>query len=173
MGKDYQDIQINVKGSVNVTVTREGNEIIGKRTFDAPIQQVFNAYTTKEKFEQWFFPKGGEIQVFEFNPKAGGKNFFKITMPDAQSYTVQHYEMIEAPHKIIYRDYFADEKGHVDTKMHGMRVEIYLTSQGTHQTEVRSVSVMPSEEAAKQLMEMGVEQGMESTLDQLEELLKQ
>ncbi|MDK8175819.1 SRPBCC domain-containing protein [Staphylococcus simulans] len=94
-------------------------------------------------------------------------------MPDAQSYTVQHYEMIEAPSKIIYRDYFADEKGHVDTKMHGMRVEIYLTSQGTHQTEVRSVSVMPSEEAAKQLMEMGVEQGMESTLDQLEELLKQ
>ncbi|MDK8175820.1 SRPBCC domain-containing protein [Staphylococcus simulans] len=42
-----------------MTVTREGNEIIGKRTFDAPIQQVFNAYTTKEKFEQWFFPKGG------------------------------------------------------------------------------------------------------------------
>lgn len=56
--------------------------------------------------------------------------------------------------------------------MHGMRVEIYFTSKDNHQTEVRSVSVMPSEDAAKQLMEMGVEQGMESTLDQLEQLLK-
>lgn len=172
MGKEYQGIQFKIEGSVNVTVTREGHEIIGTRIFDASIQEVFNAYTTKEKFEQWFFPKGGEIQVFEFNPKVGGKNFFKITMPDAQSYTVQQYETIEAPHKIIYRDYFADEKGNVDTKMHGMRVEIYFTSKDNHQTEVRSVSVMPSEDAAKQLMEMGVEQGMESTLDQLEQLLK-
>ncbi|MHD0396888.1 SRPBCC family protein [Staphylococcus simulans] len=155
-----------------MTVTREGHEIIGTRTFDAPIQHVFNAYTTKEKFEQWFFPKDGDIQVFEFNPKAGGKNFFKITTPEAQSYTVQQYETIKAPYEIIYRDYFADENGHVDTHMHGMRVEIYFSTNNNNQTDVRSVSVMPSEAAAKQLMDMGVKEGMESTLDQLEELLK-
>lgn len=155
-----------------MTVTRKDNQIIGTRTFEASIQNVFNAYTTKEKFEQWFFPKGGSLKVYEFNPKPGGKNFFKIQMPDAESYTVQQYDEIEAPHKIIYHDYFADEKGNINPDMNGMRVELYLTSKGSSTTEVKSVSVMPSEEAAKQLMEMGVEQGMESTLDQLEELLK-
>lgn len=155
-----------------MTVKQEDNQIIGIRTFDASIQDVFNAYTSKDKFEQWFFPKGGSIKVFEFNPKVGGKNFFKIEMPDAESYTVMQYDEILAPHKIIYHDYFADEQGNINPDMNGMRVELYLTSKGNNQTEVKSISVLPSKAAAQQLMDMGVEQGMESTLDQLEDLLK-
>ncbi|RZH88260.1 SRPBCC domain-containing protein, partial [Staphylococcus aureus] len=53
-----------------------------------------------------------------------------------------------------------------------MKVEIYFESKDAEQTEVKSISIMPTEQSAQQLLDMGVEEGMESTLDQLEELLK-
>ncbi|MEL0537986.1 SRPBCC domain-containing protein [Staphylococcus debuckii] len=155
-----------------MTIQRDGNKIIFSRIFDARIQDVFNAYTTKSKFEQWFHPKGGTTEVYDFNPQPGGKNFFKINAPDGQSYTVMQYDEIEAPYKIIYHDYFANEKGQINPNMNGMKVEIYFNSKGQAQTEVQSVSVLPTAQAAQQLLEMGLEEGMTSTLDQLEELLK-
>ncbi|GEP79425.1 SRPBCC family protein [Staphylococcus carnosus] len=155
-----------------MAIEREGNKIIFSRVFDARIQDVFNAYTTKTKFEQWFHPKGASTEVYDFDARPGDKNFFKINAPDGQSYTVMQYDEIEAPYKIIYHDYFANEKGQINPNMNGMKVEIYFESKGDEKTEVKSISIMPTEQSAQQLLDMGVEEGMESTLDQLEELLK-
>lgn len=41
-----------------MTIKVEDNKIIFSRTIEAPIEKVFDAYTTKELFEKWFHPKG-------------------------------------------------------------------------------------------------------------------
>lgn len=56
--------------------------------------------------------------------------------------------------------------------MPGMHIVIEFEEKQPNQTTVTSTSVLPSEEAAQQALDMGVEEGMNSTLDQLEKLLK-
>ena len=49
------------------------NKIIFKRTFKAPINDVFDAYTNPSLFEQWFHPQGAKTKVYRFNIEEGGK----------------------------------------------------------------------------------------------------
>lgn len=56
--------------------------------------------------------------------------------------------------------------------MPGMHITIEFEEKQPNQTTVTSTSVLPSKEAAQQALDMGVEEGMNSTLDQLEKLLK-
>ncbi|HDB4791936.1 TPA: SRPBCC domain-containing protein, partial [Staphylococcus aureus] len=61
-----------------MTIKVEDNKIIFSRTIEAPIEKVFDAYTTKELFEKWFHPKGASTKVFRFNAVSGGDAFYAI-----------------------------------------------------------------------------------------------
>lgn len=152
-------------------IKKEKNRIIFSRTFQASIEKVFDAYTKKELFEQWFHPKGASIEVYHFNAVEGGEAFFAIRAPNMTSYTVTKYQKVDKPNHIEYLDYFANSKGEKDTSMPGMQIFMNFEEQNG-QTTVTSTSVFPTQEAAQQALDMGVEQGMDSTLDQLDKLLK-
>ena len=53
------------------------NKIIFKRTFKAPINDVFDAYTNPSLFEQWFHPQGAKTKSISFC-NAEGKAAQKI-----------------------------------------------------------------------------------------------
>ena len=48
------------------------NKIIFKRTFKAPINDVFDAYTNPSLFEQWFHPQGAKTKVYRLILKKAG-----------------------------------------------------------------------------------------------------
>lgn len=55
-------------------VTTPGErEIHVERTFDAPRERVFAAYTDPELIPQWWGPYGTTTVVKEFDPRAGGR----------------------------------------------------------------------------------------------------
>ena len=43
-----------------MSIQLKDNKIIFNRTFEAPINEVFEAYTTETLFEQWFHPQGAK-----------------------------------------------------------------------------------------------------------------
>lgn len=152
-------------------IKKEKNRIIFSRTFNAPANKVFDAYTQKELFEQWFYPEGASIEVYQFNAVEGGKAFFAIKAPDMTSYTITEYQKVQKPHRLEYLDYFATPQGEKDTSMPGMQILMdFKESNG--KTTVTSTSVFPTQDAAQQALDMGVEQGMNGTLDNLEALLE-
>ncbi|UDI77574.1 SRPBCC domain-containing protein [Staphylococcus taiwanensis] len=155
-----------------MSIQIKDNKIIFTRTFDAPIKDVFDAYTTKSLFEQWFHPQGGQTKVYRFNPVAGGDAFFAIEMPEQTSYTLTEYKRVDKPNHVEYFDFFATSQGEKDTTLPGMQIFMDFTSESEQRTSVTSTSVFPSKDAAQQALDMGVEAGMNSTLDQLEKLLK-
>ena len=59
-----------------------------------------------------------------------------------------------------------------DTSLPGMQILIDFTSESAQRTLVTSTSIFPTK-MAQQALDMGVEAGMNSTLDQLDSLLKQ
>ena len=81
-------------------IKKEKNRIIFSRTFQASIEKVFDAYTKKELFEQWFHPKGASIEVYHFNAVEGGEAFFAIQTPNKKSYKVKKYKKVYKPNNI-------------------------------------------------------------------------
>ena len=54
----------------------EGRVVRLERTFDAPIEDVWNALTTPERISRWFLPISGEYRLgghFQFEGNAGGE----------------------------------------------------------------------------------------------------
>lgn len=149
------------------------NKIIFSRTFKASINDVFDAYTNPSLFEQWFHPQGAKTKVYRFNVKEGGEAFFAIETPEQTSYTLTEYQKVDRPNYLEYLDYFATPEGQKDTRLPGMHISINFKSDNKQTTTVTSTSMFPTKEAAQQAVGMGVEVGMNSTLDQLEKLLNE
>ena len=149
------------------------NKIIFSRTFKASINDVFDAYTNPSLFEQWFHPQGAKTKVYRFNVKEGGEAFFAIETPEQTSYTLTEYQKVDRPNYLEYLDYFATPEGQKDTRLPGMHISINFKSDNKQTTTVTSTSMFPTKEAAQQAVDMGVEVGMNSTLDQLEKLLNE
>lgn len=154
-----------------MSIEINGNQIIFERIFNAKRENVFKAYTDKTLFEQWFHPEGAETEVYQFNPVKGGKSHFAIKTPNQTSYTLTEYLNVQSPSYIEYLDYFATENGEKDTRFPGMKIYLNFEAIDAQHTKVSSTSVFPTNEAAQQAINMGVEDGMNSTLDQLENLL--
>ena len=152
-----------------MTIEKKKNKIIFTRTFSAPINKVFDAYTKRELFEQWFHPQDASVTVYDFNATKGGSAFYAIQAPQMISYTIAEYLQVDAPYYIEYLDYFATSK---DTSMPGMHITLNF-EEVKGKTTVTSTSTFPTESAAQQAIDMGVETGMNSTLNQLEKLLNQ
>ena len=54
----------------------EGKQIRLRRTYDAPIDEVWNALTTPERINRWFLPISGDYRVggrYQFEGNAGGE----------------------------------------------------------------------------------------------------
>lgn len=87
------------------------NKIIFKRTFKAPINDVFDAYTNPSLFERWFHPQGAKTKVYRFNTEEGGEAFFAIETSEQTSYTLTEYRKVDRPKYLEYFDYFATPEG--------------------------------------------------------------
>ena len=58
------------------TAAGEGHTVRLTRTYDAPIDEVWNALTTPDRINRWFLPISGDYRVgghFQFEGNAGGK----------------------------------------------------------------------------------------------------
>ncbi len=52
--------------------------VVFDRTYDAPIEDVWDLWTTKDGFESWWGPEGFRVEVHELNPTVGGTLFYDM-----------------------------------------------------------------------------------------------
>jgi uncharacterized protein YndB with AHSA1/START domain len=74
-----------------------------RRTFAAPQERVFNAWTRSEELRKWFAPGPLTTAVAESDLRVGGR--YRITMrgPDGKEHTVTGvYRTIEPPKRLVY-----------------------------------------------------------------------
>lgn len=53
-----------------------------KRTFDAPRERVFNAFTNASRLREWFGPPGVAVGEVTFDPRDGGR--YRILMKNSK-----------------------------------------------------------------------------------------
>ncbi|MNK93926.1 hypothetical protein D3C87_1141100 [compost metagenome] len=141
------------------------------RELDASLEMVWRAYTESELLDQWWGPSPWRVETKTMNFSVGGHWLYAMVSPENQKHWARmNYVAINKHEKFAIEDFFCDETGHVDGKMPSAKGEVIFmkTNSGTN---VDYILRFATEEALKQMIEMGYEQGMSQCLEQLEELL--
>lgn len=145
-----------------ITVTREFN---GRR------QLVWDCHTKSELLDQWFAPKGLTTQTKHMDFREGGYWHYAMITPDNQKFWNRlDYRTIHPIEGYTAQDGFCDESGVVNPAMPGSSWDVTFADQDPR-TLVTSVVQYASEESLQAAIDMGLEGGMASTLERLDELL--
>ena len=135
-----------------------------ERTFNAPIQLVWDAWTKPQHIANWWGPKGMETEVITHDFRINGLWKYVMKMPDGNLFVTEgEYQEIVEGHKIVTT---ADFKPMTE----GVTLIVELTDQG-EQTHFKFSVVHESEQYYRQQEEMGFYNGWGSTFDRLGEYL--
>ncbi|MGB5430553.1 SRPBCC family protein [Eudoraea sp.] len=148
----------NTKGLSNRTLTIE-------RTFNAPIQLVWDAWTRAEQIALWWGPKGMQTKVVKHDFKVGGIWKYVMTMPDGNDFVTEgvYSEIVELVKIISSADFKPMTEG----------VEIQALFEAKEdKTNFTFKVVHPTVEYCKQQKKMGFYKGWGSTFDRLSEYLQ-
>lgn len=94
--------------------THAAQEFTFSRTFDAPRQLVWDAFTQAEHLAHWWGPKGCEIEVAALDVCPGGQFHYCMRLPNGGAMWGKFiYREIDAPSRIVFTNGFADEAGNL------------------------------------------------------------
>lgn len=152
------------------------------RTFDAPRELVFAAWTEAEHLAQWWGSPGVPIRVEKLDLRPSGIFLYSSEMPDGGVlYGKFTYREIEPPERLVYVSAFSDAEGNTIRAPFGENwpLEIlgtvtFTEEDGKTTIHTRSEPLDPSDaerETFASATEM-VAQGLEATYKQLDSYLE-
>jgi uncharacterized protein YndB with AHSA1/START domain len=156
--------------------SKNKNELVITREFDAPVERVWKAWTDPESVKRWFGPREWSTPVYKIDFRVGGKMLMAMRGPDGKDiWGTGIYREIVPLKKIVVTDSFADEKGNVVPATHygmnpdmplEMLITVTLEKLGPNKTRMTlRHSGMPSSE------QTGANQGWSEMFDKLVQYL--
>lgn len=151
------------------------------RTFDAPLNLMFEVWTDPKHFSQWLPPTGFTMQFIRADIRAGGSSFYSMTGGGGgmKMYGRAEYLAIEKPSRIVYAQQFCDEKEKVSrhpmspTWPETMLTTVTLAAEGAGRTRV-TIEWEPHGKVTREELETfikargGMTQGWTGSFDKLE-----
>jgi uncharacterized protein YndB with AHSA1/START domain len=143
-------------------------EVVVTRVFDAPVGEVWKAWTDPQYVMRWWGPQGYTSPVAKIDFREGGKSLVCMRSPDGQEmYSTWTYRKIVPNERIEYIFNFADEKGNrLDPAAIGMPSGIPIDGHhvvtfkdlGSDKTEMTITEHGYTNEQVVQLSKAGLEQ---------------
>lgn len=153
------------------TVITEANQLIAERSFTALKSKVWQYYTTAELLEKWWAPEPYKAVTKSFDFREGGHWHYIMQGPKGEAhYCINDYKTINPEESFTAFDSFANEDWSIRTDMPGSDWEVTFTQDGD-KTNMKVVLTCNSAEGLNTLIEMGMKEGFNQGLDQLEVLL--
>lgn len=151
------------------------------RTFDAPRQLVWDAFTKPEHLQHWWGPVGMDVKVHSFTLRPGGLFHYSMTTPDGNTmYGRFFYREIVEPSMIVFINSFADAEGNIVPMpyLQPFPAEV-LNSWLFEEKDGKTILTMrggalkatPEEREAYEKLKPSMEQGFGGTFQQLDEYL--
>ncbi len=89
-------------------------QIVVSRSFDAPLELLWKAWTEPEHFMKWYGPKGFTTPTCEIDLKVGGRHLWSMKSLDGrQMYYTGTYKEIVPMERLVYTDSLSDAEGNV------------------------------------------------------------
>lgn len=152
-------------------VNKDKNTITIKREFAAKRQLVWDCYTKSELLDRWFAPKPLTTKTRFMDFSEGGHWHYAMVEPNGQEYWGRmDYQTIQPIDNYTSLDGFCDETGALNPELPRSKWNVSFSDLAAH-TLVETVVSYTSSEALQQVIEMGLKEGLTSTLERLDELL--
>jgi uncharacterized protein YndB with AHSA1/START domain len=157
---------------MNFDVDKENNKVLVTRTFAAPLERVWAAWTQKELLDQWWAPKPWQARTKVLDFKEGGYWLYAMVGPDAdEQWCRADYSAISPLQSYSATDAFCDENGVPNNTMPSSKWKNTFTGEGEN-TVVHIEITHESLEDLEKIIEMGFKEGFTMGLENLDELLE-
>jgi len=163
------------------TTSATEKEFLIARTFSAPIDLMWKAWSEPQRIAQWWGPKGCELEVAKLEFRPGGGFHYGMKMPTGQTMWGRFvYREIEKPDRIVFVNSFSDEKGGVTRAPFSATWPLEILNKLTFTEQCGkttltlrggSLNATAEELATFEGMFPSLQQGFGGTFDQLEEHL--
>jgi uncharacterized protein YndB with AHSA1/START domain len=154
-------------------------QFVINRSFDAPLEVLFEMWTNPKHFAQWLPPTGATMEILKGEMKPGSSIFYCMKGAHGTMYGHVKYLEIEKPSRLVYTQQFADERGGVarhpmaPTWPETMLTTVRLEEEGADRTRV-TVIWEPYGKSSREEIEAfvqarsGMTQGWTGSFDKLE-----
>lgn len=154
-----------------ITKDPTNNKLVVTRDFDAPVAQVWQAWTDSEILDQWWAPRPWKAETTSMDFREGGAWLYAMKGPEGESQGCRFdFEKISQQKSYTGIDAFADENGKINDQFPRMHWVVEFAGKGDS-TGVRVEITFDSEADMKAIVEMGFEQGFTAAHGNLDELL--
>ena len=139
--------------------------------YPVPLERLWDAWADPRQLERFWGPETWPATFTRHDMAVGGRSQYYMTGPDG---TTAHgwfrFVAIEPGRKIEVDDGFAHPDGRLDESMPVMRM-VFTFEQTAGGSRFTGVTHFPSVEAMEQLVAMGIAEGMQSALGQMDDVL--
>jgi uncharacterized protein YndB with AHSA1/START domain len=155
------------------------------RSFDAPLELMFEMWTNPKHFSKWLAPTGFNMEFIRSDIRPGGSTFYFMSGPGGvnKMYGRAEYKEIHKPDRIVYTQQFADQDEKISRHPMApdwpetMLTTVQLTAEGEDRTRVTVTweptgNVSPAELETFIKMRSGMTQGWTGSFDKLEEYVE-
>jgi uncharacterized protein YndB with AHSA1/START domain len=156
-------------------------ELVVTRTFSAPRELVWKAWTERARLMEWFGPKGWTISVANLDFRPGGTFHYSMKTPDGKEMWGKFvYREIMPPEKIVLVNSFSDANGGMTRHpmsaswpLEMLTTTTFTEENGKTTITLRWLPLNPTAEERKTFdtSREGMNMGWKGTFDQLEEYL--
>ncbi|NMH88683.1 SRPBCC domain-containing protein [Flavivirga algicola] len=131
-----------------------------EKTFNAPVQLVWDAWTQSEHILKWWAPNGMDLKVIEHDFKVGGKWKYTMQMPDGTEFISEgaYTEIVELEKIVTSADF--------KPMTENVELQAYFEAVG-EKTKFTFNVVHATPEYCKQQEEMGFYNGWGSAFERL------
>ena len=151
----------------NVATDAAARTITVSRTFAAPRERVFRAFTDPADLAHWWGPEGWQTETLAHELVPGGVWRYVLRGPEGmESWCKATYREVAPPERIVYRDEFLDKEGNTVAGLPTMVITVEFTEHDG-KTAVTSATRFASEEDLQQVVAMGVAEGITQTWERL------
>ncbi len=153
--------------------TADKNELTVTRTFDAPIELVWRAWTEATLLDQWWAPSPWKSVTKSMDFSEGGHRLYAMVGPKGE----EHWGRTTY-RSIVTEDYFTGEDAFCDSE--GIVNDVLPVAQFKNQfkddsgkTTVMIITKYESEAHLQQVIQMGMKEGLSMAFEHLDRVLEQ
>jgi uncharacterized protein YndB with AHSA1/START domain len=117
---------------IEISKNAASKKITVVREFDAPVDQVWKAWTESSLLDQWWAPKPWKAETKSMDFREGGKWLYCMVGPDGtRSWCRVDFKTIDPQNNFTASDCFCDENGNETSELPGMDWKNVFTETGS------------------------------------------
>ena len=150
----------------------EGLTMTLEAEFDASPDRVWQLWADPRQLERWWGPPSYPATVTSHDLRSGGRVEYHMTGPSGdQPRGFWQVLSAEPPHRLFFRDGFANADGTPNSDMPMNDVEVTIKALDERRTRMEIASIFPDTAAMEQVLAMGMEEGLTQAVGQIDALL--